>query len=81
MRSKGSDVLSLQVLREKMKECFATHGVNHDVECKDIADKYQEAQRVRVRSSALAEFEHACLCHRHAWHCLDDVSILRQCAW
>lgn len=35
-------------MRNKMKECYATHGVNYVTECQEIVSKYNEAQRVRT---------------------------------
>ena len=36
-----------------MKECYAVEGVNYITECKDVVDKYMEAQRVRIRDVEL----------------------------
>eukprot|EP01025_Chloroclados_australasicus_P053774 TRINITY_DN6355_c0_g1_i1.p5 TRINITY_DN6355_c0_g1~~TRINITY_DN6355_c0_g1_i1.p5 ORF type:complete len:100 (+),score=11.53 TRINITY_DN6355_c0_g1_i1:147-446(+) len=32
-----------RIIREKLKECFATHGVNHYTKCKDLREAYLEA--------------------------------------
>eukprot|EP00892_Ulva_mutabilis_P008459 jgi/Ulvmu1/5986/UM026_0110.1 len=32
-----------RILREKVKECYGTHGVDHFEECKEIREKYMQA--------------------------------------
>ena len=62
----------MQILREKMKECYGKEGVNHVTECKDIALKYQAAQK--VCSARLSHRQLRCIngdgwsifFHRHA---------------
>lgn len=46
-------LVALQILREKLSECYATHGVNHYEMCKDIKLKYMESTKVRSPSCAL----------------------------
>lgn len=45
-------LVALQILREKLSECYATHGVNHYEMCKDIKLKYMESTKVRSPSCA-----------------------------
>jgi NADH-ubiquinone oxidoreductase subunit 10 len=40
----------MQVLRERLKECYAMHGVNHFEKCQEYRDKYMEAAQACVPS-------------------------------
>lgn len=33
----------MQILREKVKECYMREGVNHMVNCREVVDVYWEA--------------------------------------
>ena len=49
LRLPWSPLRFMQILRNKIKECYATHGVNYVTECQEIVKKYNDAQRVRIQ--------------------------------